>query len=649
VGREQRRAVGLRVHEDVAGAEPAAAPTRRWDVPSAIDETSPYRQLVVAYGSNFGTSKGLAERFAERSEVYGYACDLVTLNELVERPPPTEPWLLVVMTPTYTGNPPSNAAAFKAWLDRAEPGSATWCSCRYVVWGLGNSQWNAFLAFPRHVHERLSQLGATPAGEFGYADVGSPLWEERHAEWTDRVWPALLELSGAKPSEAAAARIAAEQEATGELTRGDSRASMTRSLVIQRASLVPLVLTNSVGIETVEAHVVACRELQPDGSPQRTRHLELTLPPGVSYTAGDHLGICPKNDDERVERLARRLGADLDGVFTVPRSMDVHAVPKGVVLQARNVLTNLVDITGRPTVRLLDLLLAKVGDPIEQSRLEAVRDALRPREGRQSPFRAAMRAAVGAGGYDVVQLLEESPSCSVNIFELLQVAEPLRPRYYSPSSSPKIHGDRVAHLAVGLEEAPVPGMSPRRFRGMCASYVHSLREGDSVNVFLESADGFHLQEDVATPMIFVSMGTGFAPMRAFLWERLAMRQAGVRLAEAALFNGVRASDDYAYRDEIERFAAEGVLDHLHVAASRERPPRREYVQDRIREHGALVWRLLDAGGYVYVCGSQPMRDAVRDAFVDVVVEHGALPREHAEAYVDELEAASQRYRPDLWG
>ena len=91
-----------------------------------------------------------------------------------------------------------------------------------------------------------------------------------------------------------------------------------------------------------------------------------------------------------------------------------------------------------------------------------------------------------------------------------------------------------------------------------------------------------------------------------------------------------------------------MLDHVHVATSRERPDRRDYVQDRIREQGALVWRLLALDGYVYVCGSQPMRDAVRAAFVDVVTEHGSLSREHAEAYLDELDKTT-RYRPDLWG
>jgi len=249
----------------------------------------------------------------------------------------------------------------------------------------------------------------------------------------------------------------------------------------------------------------------------------------------------------------------------------------------------------------------------------------------------------------VLRLLDEFPSCSLNIFEFLRAAPPLRPRYYSVSSSPRIHGDDVAHLTVGLDAVPVPGRPGREPRGMSSHYLHALRQGDRLTVFLDRADGFRLQEDVTKPMIFVSAGTGFAPMRGFLWERLALKHAGVPLAEAALFNGIRSSRlDYIYRDEIERFAAEGVLSHVHVATSRERPGQRDYVQDRIREQGALLWRLLAAEGYVYVCGSQPMRDAVRDAFIDVVAEHGPLPREHAEAYLQQLELTA-RYRPDLWG
>ncbi len=329
----------------------------------------------------------------------------------------------------------------------------------------------------------------------------------------------------------------------------------------------------------------------------------------------------------------------------VPTTMTVRAVPKGAVLQVRNVLTSVVDIAGRPTVPLLDLLIEKVADPAEWTRLTEIRDVLRTPGAPGSP----LRAAIDAGGYDVLRLLTEFPSCRLNIFEFLRVAQPLRPRYYSASSSPRIHGDGVAHVTVGLAAVPVPGLPGREFSGMASHYLHTLAVGDRLNVFHDRADGFHLQEDLSKPMIFVSAGTGFAPMRAFLGERLATRRAGGPLAEAALFNGIRsASLDYIYRDEIEQLAAGGVLDHVYVAASRDQPGRRDHVQDRIREQGALVWRLLDAGGYVYVCGSQPMRAAVRAAFTDVVAQHGPLPRERAEAFLQELETTA-RYRPDLWG
>src|SRR5579863_8393087 len=609
---------GIAAQAGIAGparAAPAKAGGPDWGEPTEIPETSAYRHLVIAYGSNFGASMELAERFAERSDFYGYTSDLITLNELAQAPPRTGPWLLVAMTSTYTSNPPSNATAFKAWLEGTPPGTPAWRNCRYLVWGLGNTQWNAFLAFPRYLHAKLAELGATPLAGLGYADVGVPRWERQHADWNTQVWPVLRELSGARPTQAAAARAAAGRAAAGALTGTDSATAMHRSLygdedrpasrpvgftsimrVLSsrtgsqpRVLLAPVILTNGVGIHTVEARALGARELQAAQSPKQTRHLEISLPPGVTYRAGNHIGICPKNDEERAERLARHLGVALDGLFMAPKSMNVRAVPKGVVLQVRNVLINLVDITSRPALPLLDLLVEKTADPAERSRLAEIRDIVRAPGGPACP----LRAAIDAGGYNLLRLLDEHPSCSLNIFEFLQVAQPLRPRYYSTSSSPRIHGDGVVHLTVGLEVTPVPGRPGHGFRGMSSHYLHTLRPGDRLNILLDSNGGFDLQEDPAKPMIFISAGTGFAPMRAFLWERLAMKRAGIGIGEAALFNGIRSINvDYIYRDEIKRFAAEGVLSHVHVATSRERPGARDYVQDRIRAQGALVWRLL---------------------------------------------------------
>src|SRR5205807_8153476 len=132
--------------------------------------------------------------------------------------------------------------------------------------------------------------------------------------------------------------------------------------------------------------------------------------------------------------------------------------------------------------------LQKAADPAERSRLAEIRDVLAAPDGPGSP----LRAAIDAGGYDVLRLLEEFPSCSLNIFEFLRVAQPLRPRYYSTSSSPRTHGEGVIQVTAGLEATPVPGGLP--FRGMASQYLHTLHPGDRLNVFLDSADGFRLQQ-----------------------------------------------------------------------------------------------------------------------------------------------------------
>jgi len=193
-------------------------------------------------------------------------------------------------------------------------------------------------------------------------------------------------------------------------------------------------------------------------------------------------------------------------------------------------------------------------------------------------------------------------------------------------------------------------MPNRIFRGMSSHYVHTLREGDRLNVFLDRAEGFHLQEDLTKPMVFVSAGTGYAPMRAFLWERLANKREDTALGPAVLFNGIRNSRlDYIYREEIEMFVEEGVLDHLHVAMSREVPGTRDYGQDRIVAQGRLVGEYMRDGGSVDVCGSQAMRNDVRAAMVTVLVEHGGMAAEDAEGYMVALETVDGRYRPDVWG
>ena len=327
------------------------------------------------------------------------------------------------MTSTYTSNPPSNATAFKTWLERTAPGTRPGGTAATSSGGWATASGTRSSRSPATCTQKLAELGATPLAELalrrrGLAGVGARCTRSG----TRRVWPVLLELSGARPTEAAAARVAAEKAAAGALTGADSSTAMRRSLLRRpddrrrrrrcrgrsrhldrrrwpgRPAVAGAARPDDPHQRRRDAHGrgtrPGCRELQPAESPKRTRHLEISLPPGVAYRAGDHLGVCPKNDEERVERLARHLGAALDGLFMVPKTMNVRAVPKGVVLQVRNVLTNLVDISGRPTVAAARPAAGQGGRPRRAG--QAGRDPERPAQHRTVPIRRCARRSTRA-------------------------------------------------------------------------------------------------------------------------------------------------------------------------------------------------------------------------------------------------------------
>ena len=364
-----------------------AAP--EWGQPTEIPPASAYRHLVIAYGSNFGANKELAERFAERSDFHGYTSDVITLNELADAPPRTEPWLLVVMTSTYTSNPPSNATAFRAWLERTAPGTGTWRNCRYLVWGLGNSQWNAFLAFPRYVHDKLAELGATPLAELGFGDVGSPVWERLHADWNSQVWPVLLELSGARPTAGAAERVAAE-------ARGGRRADRDR-------------------LEHRDAQVAATATTtatEPMPRPASVTSIMRRLAAGRHPVAGDARARDPHQRGRRAHRRGARPGlpgtparrrAEADAAAghqpAARRHLPGRRPPRRVPEERRGA-----GRAARPAPRRRPRRAVHGAEDDERAgraegrRAPGPQRAHQPRRHRRPPGRAAARPAAGQGG-----------------------------------------------------------------------------------------------------------------------------------------------------------------------------------------------------------------------------------------------------------
>ena len=142
----------------------------------------------------------------------------------------------------------------------------------------------------------------------------------------------------------------------------------------------------------------------------------------------------------------------------------------------------------------------------------------------------------------------------------------------------------------------------------------------------------------------VGPGTGIAPFRAFLQER---RTVGARGRNWLFFGAQRASCDYYYGEEFEELKRQGILTHIHCAFSRDQE-HKIYVQNRMQENAAELWRWLDAGAYFYVCGDAlKMAKDVDAALRTIVQEQSDKSPEEAQAYVEQMKA-DKRYKRDVY-
>ena len=219
--------------------------------------------------------------------------------------------------------------------------------------------------------------------------------------------------------------------------------------------------------------------------------------------------------------------------------------------------------------------------------------------------------------------------------------EPLQPRLYSISSSPKHTPGRLS-LTV---DAVRYFIGKRKRLGVASTFLSDrAAPGMTLRAYVQKAHGFALPMDPSKPVIMVGPGTGVAPFRAFLQEREATGAPGKNWL---FFGHQRMETDFFYRNELEAMRERGALTRLSLAWSRD-GVEKFYVQDRMREVGADLWRWLAEGAHFYVCGdAKRMAKDVEAALVDIVATYGARTPDEAVAFVSTLKKGA-RYQADVY-
>lgn len=361
------------------------------------------------------------------------------------------------------------------------------------------------------------------------------------------------------------------------------------------------------------AHVIflSRRKLNSDESEKTTYHIEFDISDQLTYKAGDSFGILPKNDPDLVDAVIALIGA-------------------------------------RPEAEVAGLSLRET--LIEKKSLGAAPDSLFQLISLVSGGETRRKARALSQGedidgdlhlLDVLGALHKFSGVRLGAEAFVEALDDLQPRLYSISSSPR-HQPGVLSLTVDCVRYK---LGQRMRAGVASTFLgERVAVGTKVSAYIQSAHQFALPSDPSRDIIMVGPGTGIAPFRAFLQERIATNSTG---RNWLFFGHQRMASDFFYQDELSAMQDMGHLNRLTLAWSRD-GAEKIYVQDRMRETGSDLWRWLAGGAHFYVCGdAKRMAKDVERALVDIAVQHGAMKSEAAAAFVSELKSQG-RYQADVY-
>jgi cytochrome P450/NADPH-cytochrome P450 reductase len=577
--------------------------------------------LLLLYGSNLGTAEELATRVADLAEVNGFATKLAPLDDFVGKLP--EQGGVLIFCASYNGVPPDNATQFVKWLGGDIP-KDSFAKVRYAVFGCGNSDWAAtYQSVPRLIDEQLAAHGARSVYTRGEGDARSDL-DGQFESWFAAAAPAATREFGLESNFSRSADDA-------PLYAIEPVAPSVVNTIVTQGGVLPM-------------KVVANSELQnklgTNPSDRSTRHIEVQLPPGISYRVGDHLSVVPRNDPALVDSVARRFGfLPADQIRLQVAEGRRAQLPVGDAVSVGRLLTEFVELQQVATRKQIQILSEHTRCPMTKPKLLGL-------AGDDAASAERYRAEVLGKRKSVFDLLDEHPACELPFHAFLEMLSLLAPRYYSISSSP---AGEPARCSVTAAVVASPANSGRGiYRGVCSNYLAGRRAGDTIHATVrETKAGFRLPNDPSVPIIMIGPGTGLAPFRGFLQERAALQAKGATLGPAMLFFGCRHPEqDYLYADELKAFAADGITE-LHTAFSRGDGPK-TYVQHLIVAEKDRVCSLIEQGAIIYVCGDGGrMEPDVKATLVGIHRERSGADAGTAQRWIDDL-GAKNRYVLDVW-
>ncbi|RLV96175.1 NADPH--cytochrome P450 reductase [Spathaspora sp. JA1] len=623
------------------------------------------KNVLLVFGSQTGTAEDYAQKLSrELTSRFGLKCMVVdfadydwdNFKEI------SKDILVFFIMATYgEGEPTDNAIEFFDYLDNEDDLS----QLSFCVFGLGNSTYEFFNAIGRKLRDLLVEKGGNQFSSYGEGDDGLGSLDEDFLAWKDDVFECLRnELHFEEQELKFQPRIQLENRidlsvdddinvAVGEPNKKylDPEQDLTKGpFDHSHPYLAPIVKVEEL-FTTDDRHCV---------------HVDFDISgSNLKYTTGDHLAIWPSNSNENVAKFVQAfdLQDKLGDVFDLKPLDTTYVAPFPAPITYEAVLRYHLEISG-PISRQLLLSIAEFAntDEIKKSILSLAND--------KAKFAQEITSKKFNFAEILLKISEGKPWTKVPFEFIIENIQHLTPRYYSISSSSLKEKGIISVTAVveaeQVEDRVITGVVTNLLKNI--DIVKNKREAIKplVNYNLSGPrdkfspfklpihvrrSTFKLPTSSTTPIIMIGPGTGVAPLRGFIRERVQQFENGMNIGKSVLFYGCRnRNQDYLYKDEWVKYGEVLGEDkfELITAFSREDPKEKVYVQHKLLEQSKRINQMLLDGAMIYICGdaSHMARD-VQAAFAKIISDERDITVEKAGVLIRSLKVQN-RYQEDVW-
>lgn len=561
----------------------------KFDIKTANIYDKPGKQILILYGTAYGFAERLAKKLyikLKHDNIQPRLVNMASCNDYIDLQQETT--ILLLVSTAGDGVPPSDARPFVDYI--LHNISYKLSHIHYATLALGDSNYPQFCAAGKLINNRFNELQAKTIMPIQLIDK-----EDFNSidQWFDNIHNLIHNNNDYIPikQDYLAGR---QQQTLSTYNRNNP----------YNATIVNKYLLTKIG-QKDDKEII---------------HVDIDISGSdITYTEGDAIGIIPYNNPTEVKLLLNIINktgkenVTVEGYDTVNNLYDALLQCYDLRVIQNTLMQLLIDNTSDKTIK------------------QQLTDGINNRE--QFILNK-----------EVIEILQEynTTAAKLNIQSLVDNLRPLQPRYYSISSSPLVYNN-VVSVTAGVIRYELP--AGRSGTGVCTTYLADrLNVNDKVNVFISQNHDFRLPDDSSKPIIMIGPGTGLAPFRAFIQNRVHNNATGTNL----LYFGCRYSTrDYTYRTELEQWVKDNKLE-LRLAFSRDQA-NKVYVQNLLLQDSEYVYDLVhNQGAHIYICGDGAnMAKDVHNVLIDILCKYKNVNNQQAEEYLNNL-AKQNRYQKDVW-